>query len=378
MTLCSHQRLFPSFRRWLRAVSVLGALCLGLLVQAADTAVLVSVVTARKSDGIVRTLQLTGTVTARHQAQLSPRIAGLVNQLNVDAGSRVAKGDVLLELDPKLAQLALAVLKAELAQGKLQQADADRLVQDIVELTKIGAFPKSEAETRLANSRLAASRLLQIEARVEEQRELIERHKVLAPFAGVISQRFTDVGEWVATGTPVLELVGTDDVWFDLQVPQEELGRIAGAKKATVTLDAWTLKPLTARIDVQVPVKDPVSRTFLVRLKIDGDEQQLAAPGMSGTAEIAYQWVDGASIRIPRDAVVRYPDGTARVWVAEEKDGILCAMPRTVTTAGALGEWTEVIQGLTGGEQVVLRGNEGLKEGQAVRLSPESTNPNGK
>lgn len=354
---------------------MLGALCLPLLAQAADTPVLVSIVTAEKSDGIVRTLKLTGTVTARHHAQLSPRTAGLVNQLNVDAGSRVAQGDVLLELDPKLAQLALAVLQAELAQGKLVQADAERLVQDILELTKIGAFPKSEAETRQANSKVAASRVLQIQARVEEQRELIDRHKVLAPFPGVISQRFTEVGEWVATGTPVLELVGTDDVWFDLQVPQEELARIAGAKEATITLDAWTRTPLTAHIDVQVPVKNPISRTFLVRLKIDDDAQQLAAPGMSGTAEIAYQLVDGASVRIPRDAVVRYPDGTARVWVVEDKDGIPCAMPRTVTTAGALGEWTEVIQGLKGGEQVVLRGNEGLKEGQAVRFNTDSSNP---
>jgi len=377
MMLCFYQRLFPGLQRRLRGVSLLSALFLPLLAQAADAPVLVTTVIAQKSDSIVRTLQLTGTVTARHQAQLSPRTAGLVNQLNVDAGSRVAKGDVLLELDPKLAQLALAVLQAELAQGKLELANADRLVQDILELTKIGAFPKSEAETRQAGSKVAASRVLQMEARVEEQRELIERHKVLAPFPGVISQRFAEVGEWVATGTPVLELVGTDDVWFDLQVPQEELVRIAGAKKATVTLDAWTQKPLTARIDVQVPVENPVSRTFLVRLKID-DDKQLAAPGMSGTAEIAYQLVDGASVRIPRDAVVRYPDGTARVWVVEEKDGIPCAIPRTVTTAGALGEWTEVIKGLTGGEQVVLRGNEGLKEGQAVRLSPESTNPNGK
>lgn len=374
MTLCFYQQLFPRFRTWLREAALAGVLVFGPLpVQAADTSVLVSVVTAQKSDGIVRTLQLTGTVTARHQAQLSPRIAGLVAQLNVDAGNRVAKGDVLLELDPKLAQLALAVLQAELAQGKLEQADADRLVQDIVELTKIGAFPKSEAETRQAASKVAASRLLQIEARVEEQRELIDRHKVLAPFAGVISQRFTDVGEWVATGTPVLELVGTDDVWFDLQVPQEELARIAGARQATVTLDAWTRKPLTARIDVQVPVKNPVSRTFLVRLKID-DDKQLAAPGMSGTAEIAYQLVDGASVRIPRDAVVRYPDGTARVWIVEDKDGIPSAVPRTVTTAGALGEWTEVVAGLKGGEQVVLRGNEGLKEGQAVRFTTESSN----
>ena len=105
------------------------------------------------------------------------------------------------------------------------------------------------------------------------------------------------------------------------QVPQEELARIAGAKKATVTLDALTQKPLAAHIDVQVPVENRVSRSFLVRLKID-DEQRLAAPGMSGTAEISYQLVNGESVRIPRDAVVRYPDGTARVWVVEEKDGI--------------------------------------------------------
>lgn len=369
-------QLLPSLRRWLCEATVLGVLCLPLLAPAADAPVLVTLVTARKSDGMDRTLQLTGTVTARHRAQLSPRATGLVARLNVDAGSRVAKGDMLLQLDPKLAELALTVLQAELAQGKLERANADRLVADIVELTRIGAFPKSEAETREAGARVGASRVQQLEARVQEQLELIERHKVLAPFDGVISRRLTEMGEWVATGTPVLELVGTDNVWFDLQVPQEELARISGAKKATITLDAWPARPLTARIDVRVPVKDPVSRTFLVRLALD-DPGQLAAPGMSGTAEIAYQLVDGASVRIPRDAVVRYPDGTARVWVVEDRDGIPCATSRIVTTAGALGEWTEVVKGLTGGEQVVLRGNEGLKEGQAVRFKLENPHPQG-
>ncbi|MCB1212507.1 MAG: biotin/lipoyl-binding protein, partial [Verrucomicrobiales bacterium] len=69
-----------------------------------------SLITAQKSGSVDRTLQLTGTVTARHQAKLSPRTAGLVTRLNVDAGSRVAQGDVLLELDPKMAQLSLAVM----------------------------------------------------------------------------------------------------------------------------------------------------------------------------------------------------------------------------------------------------------------------------
>jgi multidrug efflux pump subunit AcrA (membrane-fusion protein) len=118
---------------------------------------------------------------------------------------------------------------------------------------------------------------------------------------------------------------------------------------------------------VVVPVKDQVSRTFLTRFDLV-DPDGLASPGMSGTAEVSWRSSEGESVKIPRDAVVRFPDGSAKVWIVEKAEESLQVRSRIIRTAGALGEFAEVTEGLEGGETVVVRGNEGLQEGQKVEV----------
>jgi hypothetical protein len=99
---------------------------------------------------------------------------------------------------------------------------------------------------------------------------------------------------------------------FDIQVPQEYLSRVTQAESVLVTLDASPGASIEAAIEAIVPVKDNVSRTFLTRLELR-DTALLAAPGMSGTAEISFLTNNGDTVQIPRDAVVRFPDGSVKV-----------------------------------------------------------------
>jgi RND family efflux transporter MFP subunit len=273
-----------------------------------------------------------------------------------------------MTLDTDLAEITLEGIRAEIARSRVQLDEAKRQEEEVRELVKGGSFPKSEAETRKSTVLVNEANLQQLLVREREQIEMIARHQLVAPFNGVISRKLSEEGEWVPTGTPVLELVETEKPRFDLQVPQEFLTRVSGAEKVIVRLDAHAETPLAAHIATMVPVKDAVSRTFLTRLEFD-DERALAAPGMSGTAEISFRPRDGETVQIPRDAVVRYPDGTVKVWVVSKKGDEAMVQSREIKTGGSLGELTEVISGLEGGEQIVLKGNESLREDQAVKLS---------
>ena len=149
---------------------------------------------------------------------------------------------------------------------------------------------------------------------------------------------------------------------------QEFLAAIQNVEKATIVLDPFQTSPLKAKIDVVVPVKDPVSRTFLTRLTFE-DPDSLASPGMSGKAILKVRAARPESVSIPRDAVTRYPDGSATVWTVREEGGRQVARSVAVVTSGSLGETIEVIEGLNGGEQVVVRGNEGLSEEDEVKAT---------
>ncbi len=333
--------------------------------HAAEAPARVLTVRAEKAEGILRTLSLTGTVTARREARLSSRATGLVMEMRVEEGHLVEKGDVLMTLDTALAEIRLEEIRAEINRSRIQLKEAKRQEEEVRELAKTGGFPKSEAETRKSSVLVSEATLQQLLVREREQTELIARHRLIAPFGGVISRKLTEEGEWVPTGTPVLELVETEKPRFDLQVPQEFLTRVSDAEKVIVRLDAHPGIPLEAHIATMVPVKDEVSRTFLTRLEFD-DERPLAAPGMSGTAEISFRPREGESVRIPRDAVVRYPDGKIKVWVVSRNGEETLVRSREIETGNALGEFTEVLSGLEGGEQIVLKGNESLREDQAV------------
>jgi RND family efflux transporter MFP subunit len=338
-------------------------------------------VTRPVREPLVTTWELTGSITARRQSRLSARTSGLIHKLQVDAGDTVAQGDVLMDLDPALAALALERAVAARRQAELELAEAERLVTEGRNLAKVGGFSRSEAETRETNVRVRRALLESLTVQVREQEETIARHRLPAPFAGVISRKLAEEGEWVQTGTPVLELVETGSPWLDVQAPQEAYaalhdggtGENPARLEVAVQLDAFPDASLPGTIVARVPVKDMVARTFLVRLELE-DPQGLAAPGMSARARFSLRSQDPV-LQVARDAVVRLPDGTAKVWLVESEGGAQVARSRVIEPGRALTTRIEVRRGLEGSPLLVLRGNENLREGQTVTILAAPADP---
>lgn len=344
-------------------------LCIATLpaLTLADDAPVPVTVTQAKLLPVVSKLELTGTVTAKRQSRLSSRTSGLIMKLHVDAGSVVKTGDVLMELDDTQAKLALERLQVENEQATTELAEAKRQLEEVSALTKVGGFSKSEAETRQTAVRVKTAAVSRSEVQMREQKDIIARHQLLAPFDGVIRNKQTEEGEWVQTGTPVVELVETGDVLLDVQVPQEFYTRLASEVTVAVRLDALPQTELKATISTSTPVKDPVSRTFLLRLKLD-DPKGLALPGMS--ARIVFRFRnETASIQVPRDAIVRTQDGGATVWSLEpDENGTGIVKAQSVTLGASSNDQAVIQEGLAQGTLVVLLGNESLREGQKVKV----------
>lgn len=344
------------------------AACLLAQVAAASGQTPVSVVRPQSGDS-VETLRFTGNLTARQVAGLSTQESGLVAAMLVDVGDAVARDQVLVELDTGLAEQGVARAEAVRDEARAALQESRRLAEEARRLGSERFFPETELRARESGVALAEARLARAESELSSERERLDRHRLRAPFDGVIGQRFFERGEWVEPGTPVVELVNVDELWLDVRVPQRywaDLGRMDG-----VRVRAWPDvdpdRELGARVQARVPVSDPTARTFLLRLLIDDDSGGIT-PGMSARVELVLER-DEPTVRVPRDAILRYPDGTTTVWVVEA--GSDRARERAVEIRRQVGDMVELAGELQADARVVTRGNEVLSEGETVRIVEE-------
>ncbi|MBT8077794.1 MAG: efflux RND transporter periplasmic adaptor subunit [Gammaproteobacteria bacterium] len=320
---------------------------------------------------IVRAIRVSGTVTSPSAAVLSPSVGGLVAHMNVDAGDQVSAGDVLVVLDAELQTLELRRREAELQQAEAALADSRRRLDEAERVRSANAISESEIESRRATAVRDAAALAAARAAVQQQRSVVDRLSVKAPFAGVIGRRIAAVGEWVNTGDGLVELVATDDLRFDFRVPQEYFGDISMQTVVELESDALPGFAADGHIIAIVPVKDPGSRTFLVRAQVNGETASSVTPGMS-TRGILHVDARRNGIVVSRDALLRYPDGRQVVWIIDDSAEIPVVRERQVQTGLMFEGLVEIRSGLDAGSTVVTRGNETLQEGQQVSIREQA------
>ncbi len=316
---------------------------------------------------IVRTVRVSGTVTSPNAAMLSPSVGGLVAKFNVDAGDRVAAGEVLVELDAELQTLELRRREAELRQIEAALADSRRRLDEAERVRSSNAIAESEIETRRATVERDAAALAAAQAAVQQQRSIVGRLSVKAPFVGVINQRLAAVGEWVNPGDALVELIETDNLRFDFRVPQEYYEEISLQTAVDLASDAAPGFRAEGRIMAVVPVKDAGSRTFLVRVAAVSNNHPAVTPGMSARGILKVD-AKRTGVVVSRDALLRYPDGRHVVWIVDGSQEIPVVRERPVETGLMFDGLVEIRTGIRAGDIVVTRGNETLQEGQQVTI----------
>ena len=344
----------------------LAALALGVALEAIAAGPPVTVTEAETAE-IVEVVRVSGTITSPQSAVLSPSVAGLIETVHVDAGDRVDSDQLIVTLDRELQELTLQRATAEAAQAQADLDDARRRLSEAERVGPTQAIAESEIKSLRAEVTRGEASLQAATAAARQQQAIVRRHSVRAPFAGVVSQRIAQVGEWVNPGDGLVELVATDRLRFDFRVPQNRYAQLERDTAVEIVVDAIPDKAFAGRIQAIVPVKDPGARTFLLRVVAATDDAPQVTPGMS--AQAALRVGSGHNgVVVPRDALLRYPDGRRTVWVVEQEGGEAVAHERRVETGVEFEGLVEIRSGLSAGASVVTRGNEILRDGQTVSL----------
>ena len=350
-----------------RRAAILLATVLFAANGAAEVPVQVETVSNR---AVVKQINVTGTVTSPRTAVLSTAVAGLVADLTIDEGDRVETGDALLKLDAELAQLALERALAEVRQREIAAEDARRRFIEAEEVGAQRGIARTQVESLRAEVSSDEAALVASQAAAREQQAIVERHTLKAPFAGVISERHAELGEWVNPGDGLLELVATDDLRFDFRVGQDNFAALSPETPVEITLDALPDRSIPGYVDTIVPVKNPSARTFLVRVQADlndTDNRPWITPGMSARGKLNID-IGRSGVTVSRDAILRFPDGRVTVWVVDTDGELPVVREQLVRTGSEFSGVVEITGGLADGDVVVVRGNEMLQEGQTVAI----------
>ena len=320
-----------------------------------------------QSEEIIERIRITGTVRSPQTSNISSAVAGLVESYEVEAGKQVTRGDVMLQLDDEQETLNLSRIRAEQAQVEAELEDARRRLAEARRLGKQADIAETEIASRQAEVKRLEAALQAAEAQVAFQQSVVRRHKVIAPFDGVVTNRLVEQGEWINPGDTLVELVSTNPLWFDFQVSQTVYPKLSGDSKLAISVDAIPNDILEGRIESIVPRKSAAARTFLLRAVASQSHEKAITPCMSVRADL-YLETGRLGVTVSRDAVLRYPDGRATVWtVADATEGTI-AQEQLVVTGLEFDGRVEILEGLLAGVTVVRRGNEALQPGQPLTV----------
>jgi cobalt-zinc-cadmium efflux system membrane fusion protein len=294
----------------------------------------------------------------RH-AQLSAAAAGRVETVEVDLGDRVAAGQVLAVLSAPEVGSAKASLIASRAALDLWERSAAR-ERDLLERGVSTERDALEATSSLAEARSAAARaaeeLRRLGLTAQQVEEVAEtgdtspRLPLLAPFAGIVVDRFASAGEAAEPGQPVLAVADASRVWALLDVWESDVPLVRAGQPVVVSLDALPGETFGGRLSWVAERVDPVTRTLAARAVLANPDGRLKAQ-LFGRAHV-YVRESQAAVVVPQDAVQW--EGCCNVVFVRRDDTLF--EPRKVLLGTSTGAVYEVLDGLAPGDVVVTKG----------------------
>ena len=377
--------------KWVRWLAALGGLLLlagSLFALKAKTPV-VEVTTVHASQaGRPTLLNASGYVTPRRRATIAAKITGLVKEVFAEEGMHVEQGQVLATLDDSDARARLISAKADreavaatLGDLRVNLANAERDRRRAEDLWRDGGISEQavdQARTSVDSLRaritLGEEQVRAAEAKIRVAQEDLDNTVVRAPFAGIVVSKDAQRGEMVSpisagggfTRTGIATIVDMDSLEIEVDVNESYIARVKSGQPVKAVLDAYPDRQIPAKVRTVIPTADRQKATVKVRVAFDRlDPRILPDMGVKVTffGDEPKDRATGPRLLIPRTAV-REEGGSQVVFVF--RDGRV--ERRAVRLGQAQGNDQEVIAGLSDGDQVVVKGLEGLRDGLRVQI----------
>jgi RND family efflux transporter MFP subunit len=298
-----------------------------------------------------------GSIVSRDDARIAGIVAGRVLWI-AEVGQRVTAGATLARLDDTVVKLRVADLQAQVARARSQAELAQTQLERYQSLAATKIYPASQLDEARTQLEMAQHDVARLTAQLKQAQYETEQSVIRAPFAGVVTERFAQRGEYLQVGAAVVRLVNTDDVEARATAALAFAGNVKPGQVAALRVGSEERR---GKVRAIVPVGDDRSRQFEIRIALT------KAPWPVGTAvEVSVPTgADRTAVVVPRDAIVIRPSHSYVMRVAQNGT----VERREVESGSAIEDLVEIRNGVSAGDRLVIRGAERLEPGQAITVT---------
>jgi len=373
-------------------------------------------VTPVVSKPLIYSVKVNGDIMPLMQVDLFPKVSGYLERIDVHIGDTVNQGQVIAQIDRTDFLQKVREIEAKVGQAKAQLSELEagtrteelrqaeeavnqarsrfenaRLQRERIEaLFKRQVISKKEAdvsdmEYAVAEAQLAASqqqlkllkegarqevregtqaKLREMEAILEQERNHLKETRIVAPFRGEISRKFVDAGALVSPSsppTPIVSLVYTETLKIVANILEKDIPLLKGGMKAKIRVEAYPERIFEGKVEKINSALDLSTRTLQAEIYIPNADRTLK-PGMFANVDLVLLERPQALV-IPREAVLE-GDREMSVFVVESKQPVR----KLITIGYEQDRMVEVLKGLNEGDQVIIKGQQLIRNGSTIRV----------
>lgn len=295
--------------------------------------------------------EVLGSVQADKSLNLYPLASGKVESIHVKKGQKVSKNQLLVSLDQDILKSSLKELNTGLELAKTVYEKQRTLWLD----NQIGS------EIQYLQAKNNYDGLVQ---KVQTLKEQMEMSEVRAPFAGVVDEIFTKVGDLAAPQMPAVRIVNTTGSYVQADVPENYSGRINVGTPAEVAFNPAQSGVPTEVIQVGQFIKD-ANRSFSINVAIP---QEMGVKPNQMVHVTLVDYANDSALVVPASLVQQDAEGYSFIYTAQNKGTHAEVVKNNIETGYSANGYTEILRGLEPGDQVIDKGSRSVRAGQKVEL----------
>lgn len=302
-----------------------------------------------------------GEVRGRYESQLAFQVTGKIIRRNVELGSTVKAGDVLMQIDPRDLQQTVNSISAQVSSAESQLNLAESNLRRYRQLYAQNAISQAQLDQYENAYEVAQAALRQATSQHTQGANQLDYSLLYAGKDGVISSITAEAGQVVSAGQTVITIVQDGEREIEINVPENRVEEIRNANQFTITFWALPQVTVTGKLREIAPMADTITRTYKARISLINPPSQVKL-GMTASVSLPVS-SNQVTAMVPLSAIYQ-TNTTPCVWVINNYTATL----RPIQIGRFGNGQVQIIAGLNPGDIIVTAGVHKLREGQTVKL----------
>ena len=308
-----------------------------------------------------RRIALVGALLPNQQARIAAEVEGSIETTLAEVGDVVTTDQPLAQIDTASYKGQVSLYTANLAKAEANAQNQSENLERLQQLKKTGAVSTTDFDQVVAAQKQAVAEVAAVKAQLGSAQTALRRSLAKAPFAGALTERAVNTGDFVRIGTVMFQIVDDSTLKFRAEVPERDAARVKLGGLVRLKVDAYPDRTFEGKVSWINPAANADTRSVGIEARVENSERLLKA-NFFARAELITDTA-ASTLVVPVDAIVSFA-GVTKVFIAE-KD---LAQPREVVLGGTRGEEQEILSGLDGGERVIVGGRTKVQPGSRIAV----------